>query len=136
MDGHILAKDWTVWLFLAMTEPAQGPEVVDWYWWAVCTIFIGEEMFIRAMHKHPLPTLKVIHYICQRMQTLACGFSMNDLVEHCIKCRLKTQDPQMLFKDFTVHYLTHVSPATEPDWSRVLLLLWSPSLAYVSTRRV
>ena len=63
VDGHILAKDWMVWLFLAMTQLAQGPEVVDWYWWAACTIFVGEEMFIRAMCECPLPTLEGIHYI-------------------------------------------------------------------------
>ena len=46
---------------------------------------------------------------------------MNDLVEHLVKCGLKLLDAQMLFRDFTAHYLAHVSLATKPDWSRVPL---------------
>ena len=130
VDGHILTKDWTVWLFLAMTQLAQGPEVVNWYWWMACTIFVAEGTFIQAMCEHPLPTLEGICYIPQRMQMLASGFSTNNLVKHFIKCRLKPLDTQTLFRDFAVHYLAHVSLATEPDWSRVpfppvLELRWS-----------
>jgi hypothetical protein len=40
-DGCISTKDWTVWLFLAITQPDQGAMVVDWYWWVACRIFIG-----------------------------------------------------------------------------------------------
>ena len=98
VDGRILAKDWTVWLFLTMTQLAQGPEVVNWYWWVACTIFVGEETFIQAMHEHLLPTLEGICYIPQRMQTPAGGFSMNNLVEDFVKCGLKLLDTQMLFR--------------------------------------
>jgi hypothetical protein len=118
-DGRISAKDWTVWLFLAMTQPEQEPEVVDWFWWSACRIFVGDRVFMQAMRECPMPTLEGIHYIPQRLQTPAAGFSVNNLVEHFVKCRLRPLDATMLFRDFVSHYLAHVSPASEPNWSKV-----------------
>jgi hypothetical protein len=119
-DGCISAKDWTVWLFLAMTQPEQEPEVVDWFWWSACCIFVGEGTFTQAMRERPMPTLEGIHYIPRRLQTPAAGFSVNDLVEHFVKCGLRPLDATMLFRDFASYYLAHVSPASKPDWSKVL----------------
>jgi hypothetical protein len=118
-DGRISAKDWTVWLFIAMTQPEQEPEVVDWFWWSACQIFVGDGTFTQAMRERPMPTLEGIHYIPRRLQTPAAGFSVNDLVEHFVKCGLRLLDATMLFRDFASHYLAHVSPAPEPVWSKV-----------------
>jgi hypothetical protein len=118
-DGRISAKDWTVWLFLAMTQPEQEPEVVDWFWWSACQIFVGDGTFTQAMRERPMPTLKGIHYIPQRLQTPAARFSVNGLVEHFVKCGLRSLDATMLFRDFASHYLAHISPAPEPVWSKV-----------------
>ena len=121
-DRRLSTKDWTVWLFLAMTQPEQEPAVVDWYWWVACCIFVGIETFTRVMAEHPLPCLEGIPYIPRRLMTPATGFGVNDLVEHFVSCGLRLQDAKMLFRDFTSHYLAHVPEPTKLDWSKVLPL--------------
>ena len=119
-DGHMSAKDWTAWLFLAMTQPDQEPAVIDWFWWMACRIFVEEGTFNKAMAERPLPSLEGIPYIPQRLITPAIGFDTNNLVEHFIKCGLRPQDVETLFKDFASLYLAQAPQPYKPDWSRVL----------------
>jgi hypothetical protein len=40
----IMVEDWTAWSFLDMTQPDQSQEVIDWFWWTACNIFIGDKL--------------------------------------------------------------------------------------------
>ena len=119
-DGCMSMKDWTTWLFLAMTQLDQEPTVINWFWWMACHIFAEEGTFNKAMAEHPLPSLEGIPYIPQRLITPTVGFDTNDLVEHFIKCGLRPQDAETIFRDFASLYLAQVPLPYEPDWSKVL----------------
>ena len=121
MDGCMSTKDWTAWLFLAMTQLDQEPAVIDWFWWMACRIFAEEGTFNKAMAKHPLPNLEGILYIPQRLITPAIRFDTNKLVKHFIKCGLRPRDVEILFRDFASLYLTQAPLPYKPNWSKVLL---------------
>jgi hypothetical protein len=115
-DGHVLVADWTVWLFLVMTHPDHEPAVVNWYWWAACTLFTEAETFNRVVRERGLASLEGIPYVPQRLVTPTARFGPDELVEHFVKCGLQPQDSS-IFRVFASHYLTHVPRPVEPDWA-------------------